>query len=189
LIVDEVQSGVGRTGKWWAVEHFGIEPDIVCAAKGIASGIPFGAMIARESVVSWPRGAHGNTYGGNPVACAASLATLELIEREYMLNAAKMGQYIMDALEEIQMRHPNIGQIRGKGLMIGVDLVKDRDTKEPYKKLRDCVEKLSFQRGLLIMGCGQSAIRFAPPLNISKSQADDGLIIFEESITKAEKET
>ena len=188
LIVDEVQSGVGRTGKWWAIEHSGVEPDIVCAAKGIASGMPFGAMIARKSVVTWPNGAHGNTYGGNPIACAASLATLELIENEYMQNAAEMGEYMMGALEEIQVRHPSMGDVRGKGLMIGVELVKDRETKTPAKYLRDLVEKRTFQHGLLTMGCGPSTIRIAPPLNVSKNEADEGLMIFEEALTKAEKE-
>lgn len=188
LIVDEVQSGVGRTGKWWAVEHFGVEPDIVAAAKGIASGVPFGAMIARKGVVTWPMGAHGNTYGGNPLACAASLATLSLIENEYMANAAEVGAYILDALEEIQMRHPNIGHVRGKGLMIGVELVEDRDTKKPAKHLRDRAEDLAFQRGLVVMGCGPSTIRMAPPLCLTKSEADEGLMIFEEALTLAEKE-
>jgi 4-aminobutyrate aminotransferase len=188
LIVDEVQSGVGRTGKWWAVENFGVEPDIVAAAKGIASGVPFGAMIARKSVVTWPEGAHGNTYGGNPLACAASLATLELIEKEYMANAAEVGGYIMDALEEIAMRHPSIGEVRGRGLMIGVELVKDRETKYPAYHLRDRMEELAFKHGLLMMGCGKSSVRIAPPLSLTKSEADEGLMIFEEVLSKAEKE-
>ncbi len=188
LIADEVQSGVGRTGKWWAIEHFGVEPDIVAAAKGIASGVPFGAMIARKSVVTWPEGAHGNTYGGNPLACAASLATLELIENEYMANAAAVGEYMMDALEEIQARHPSIGEVRGRGLMIGVELVKDRASKYPAYDLRDRVEELTFKHGLLMMGCGKSSMRFAPPLCLTQSEADEGLMIFEEALTKAEKE-
>ncbi len=139
LIVDEVQSGMGRTGKWWAIEHFGVEPDIVTSAKGIASGLPLGACIARESVMQWPRGTHGNTYGGNPISCAASLATIELLEEGYLANAAEVGQYTMDALEEIQMRHPSIGDVRGKGLMIGVEFVKDKSTKEP-NKVEDLVD-------------------------------------------------
>ena len=118
LIVDEVQSGMGRTGKWWAIEHFGVEPDIVCTAKGIASGVPMGATIARENIMTWPKGAHGNTFGGNPLACAAALATIDLIEKEYLQNAAQMGEYTMDALQEIKMRHPTIGDVRGLGLMI-----------------------------------------------------------------------
>lgn len=188
LIVDEVQSGVGRTGKWWAVENFGVEPDIVAAAKGIASGMPFGAMIARQSVVTWPMGAHGNTYGGNPLACAACLATLDLIENEYMGNAAEVGAYMLDALAEIQARHPSIGDVRGKGLMIGVELVKDRQTKTPAKHLRDRAEELAFQHGLIVMGCGLSTIRMAPPLCLTKAEADEGLMIFEEALTLAEKE-
>jgi 4-aminobutyrate aminotransferase len=188
LIADEVQSGVGRTGKWWAIEHFGVEPDIVCSAKGIASGVPFGAMIARQSVVTWPMGAHGNTYGGNPLACAASLATIDLIENEYMANAAEVGAYMQDALEEIQMRHPQIGQVRGKGLMIGVELVEDAETKKPAKHLRDRTEELAFEHGLVVMGCGASTIRMAPPLCLTKAEADEGLTIFEEALTLAEKE-
>ncbi len=188
LIVDEVQSGVGRTGKWWAIEHTGVEPDIVASAKGIASGVPFGAMIARKSVVTWPMGAHGNTYGGNPLACAAALATIDLIEKEYMANAAEVGQHMMDALEEIQMRHPKIGQVRGRGLMIGVELVEDRESKKPAKHLRDRTEELAFEHGLVVMGCGASTIRIAPPLCLTKSEADEGLMIFEEVLTLAEKE-
>jgi 4-aminobutyrate aminotransferase len=188
LMVDEVQSGMGRTGKWWAIEHFGIEPDIVTAAKGIASGMPLGACIARQSVMDWERGSHGNTYGGNPLACAAALATLELIQDEYLANAAEVGQYTIDALEEIQARHPSIGDVRGIGLMIGVDFVKDRKSKEPAKELADRVVDLAFERGLLTLGCGKSVIRVAPALSISKTEVDEGLTIFEEALTLAEKE-
>lgn len=188
LIADEVQSGVGRTGKWWAIEHFDVEPDIVCLAKGIASGMPLGAMVARESVVTWPEGAHGNTYGGNPVACAAALATIDLIEESYMQNAAEQGEYMMDALEELMARHPSMGQVRGRGLMIGVELVKDRGTKEPAKRLRDRVTELAFERGLLIMGCGESTLRFVPPLSISQEEVDEGLVLFEEALATAEKQ-
>ena len=188
LIADEVQSGVGRTGKWWAIEHFGVEPDIVCIAKGIASGVPMGAIVARKSVMTWPEGAHGNTYGGNPIACAASLATLELVEKEYMRNAAEVGQYTLEALEEIQARHPAIGQVRGKGLMIGVDLVKDRETREPAHDLRERVVEKAFERGLLLMGCGPSTLRIAPSLSISRSEIDEGLMIFEEALAVAARE-
>ena len=187
LIADEVQSGMGRTGKWWAIEHFGVEPDIVCSAKGIASGMPLGAMIARKSVMTWPKGAHGNTYGGNPIACAASLATIDLIEKEYLQNAVEVGQYAMDALEEIQMRHPSIGQVRGKGLMIGVDFVKDPQTREPASALRSRVEELGFENGLLLLGCGKSTIRLAPPLSISTAEIDEGLKIFDYVIGLAER--
>ncbi len=188
LILDEVQSGMGRTGKWWAIEHFGVEPDIITAAKGIASGMPLGACIARKSVMDWELGTHGNTYGGNPISCAASLATIDLIEKEYLKNAKEVGEYTMDALTEIQARHPSIGDVRGKGLMIGVEFVKNRETKEPAKKLTDRVVDLAFERGLLTLSCGQSVIRIAPPLSISKSEADEGLAMFEDALTQAEKE-
>ena len=188
LIMDEVQSGMGRTGKWWAIEHFGVEPDIVTAAKGIASGMPLGACIARQSVMDWERGSHGNTYGGNPISCAAALATFELINDEYLANAADVGQYTMDALEEIQARHPSMGDVRGRGLMIGVEFVQDRNTKEPAKELCDRIVELAFERGLLTLGCGKSVIRIAPALSINKSEIDEGLQTFEEAITLAEKE-
>ncbi len=188
LIVDEVQSGMGRTGKWWAIEHFGVEPDILTAAKGIASGMPLGACVARKSVMDWERGAHGNTYGGNPLACAASLATIDLIEKEYLQNAATVGEYALDALHELQARHPSIGDVRGKGLMIGVEFVTDRQTKEPAKALTERVVQLAFERGLLLLSCGKSVIRIAPPLSISKSEIDEGLTIFAEALTLAEKE-
>lgn len=188
LILDEVQSGMGRTGKWWAIEHFGIEPDIITSAKGIASGMPLGACIARKSVMTWENGAHGNTYGGNPISCAASLATIDLIEKQYMQNAKEVGEYALDALEEIKARHPSIGDVRGKGLMIGVELVKNRETKEPAKELTHRLTDLAFERGLLTLSCGQSVIRIAPPLSISKSEIDEGLRIFEDALTAAEKE-
>lgn len=188
LIVDEVQSGMGRTGKWWAIEHFGVEPDIVTAAKGIASGMPLGACIARRDIMDWEKGSHGNTYGGNPISCAAALATIDLIENEYMENAATVGQYTLDALTEIQSRHPSIGDVRGIGLMIGVEFVKDRTSKEPAGELTERVVDLAFERGLLMLSCGKSVIRIAPPLSISKSEVDEGLAIFEEAVTLAEKE-
>jgi 4-aminobutyrate aminotransferase len=189
LIADEVQSGMGRTGKWWAIEHFGIEPDIVTAAKGIASGMPLGAAIARKSVMSWPRGAHGNTFGGNPIACAAALATIDLIEQEYLENAAIVGQYAKEALERIAARHPRIGDVRGLGLMIGVEFVKDRKSKAPDEVLRDRLVDLAFERGLILLGCGKSVIRIAPPLCITKTEVDEGLEIFEQALRLAEKET
>jgi 4-aminobutyrate aminotransferase len=188
LIVDEVQSGMGRTGKWWAIEHFGIEPDIVCVGKGIASGIPLGAIIARKSLATWPLGSHGNTYGGNPVACSAALATIDLIQDEYLQNATEVGNYAIDALNEIAVRHPSIGQVRGIGLMIGVEFVKDRSSKEPAHDLREHIVHYAFERGLLTLGCGRSTIRVSPPLSISKREMDDGLEVFEEAITLAEKE-
>ncbi|MBN2387153.1 MAG: acetyl ornithine aminotransferase family protein [Anaerolineales bacterium] len=189
LIADEVQSGMGRTGKWWAIEHFGVEPDIITVAKGVASGMPLGVCMARRSVMTWPRGAHGNTYGGNPIACAAALATIDLIENEYMKNAEVVGQYTNEALQEIAARHPSIGDVRGLGLMIGVEFVKDRQGKEPAEELRDRVVDLAFERGLILLGCGKSVIRFAPPLCITKSEIDDGLKVFEEALQLAEKES
>lgn len=188
LIVDEVQSGMGRTGKWWAIEHFGVEPDIVCAAKGIASGMPLGATIAREHIMTWPKGAHGNTYGGNPLACAAALATIDLIDRIYLQNASEIGEYTLDALEELMGRHPSIGEVRGKGLMIGVEFVRNRETKEPAEKLRDQIVELSFRMGLLLLGCGKSTIRFAPPLCVTREEVDKALMIFDEAISTYERE-
>ncbi len=188
LIADEVQSGMGRTGKWWGIENFGTEPDIVCAAKGIASGVPLGAMIARKRIMDWPKGSHGNTYGGNPIACAAALATINLLETEYMQNAVVVGEYTHDALDEIAVRHPSIGQVRGIGLMLGVEFVKNNSPRYPAEKLRDRVVDLSFERGLLLLGCGKSTIRFSPPLCITREEVDEGLMIFEEAVSMAEKE-
>jgi 4-aminobutyrate aminotransferase len=188
LICDEVQSGMGRTGKWWAIEHFDVEPDIITVAKGIASGMPLGACIARREIMDWEKGTHGNTYGGNPIACAAALATIELIEDEYMQNATEVGQYTIDALEEIQARHPSMGDVRGLGLMIGVEFVKDRKTKEPAADLTESIVNHAFERGLLTLSCGKSVIRIAPPLSISKSEVDEGLEIFEQAVTLAETE-
>ncbi len=187
LIADEVQSGMGRTGKWWAIQNFGVEPDIVCVGKGVASGIPLGAIIARKSVATWPIGSHGNTYGGNPIACAAALETIDLIKNQYMQNAADVGQYAIDALNEIAVRHPSVGQVRGIGLMIGVEFVMDRQSKEPAHDFRDTVVDLAFERGLLTLGCGKSTIRVSPPLSVSKSEIDDGFKVFEEAIALAEK--
>lgn len=192
IIVDEVQAGMGRTGKWWAIEHHGIEPDIITSAKGIASGMPLAAIIARKSIMdSWIPGSHGNTFGGNPVSCAASLATIDLLEgmngeRGFVENAAEVGQYILDALEEIAPRHPSIGQIRGYGMMIGIELVKDQATKEPAKKLRDDVVSHAFNHGLLILGCGTSTIRFMPPLMMDKAMADEALQKFDATLTDVE---
>src|SRR5512136_1214169 len=188
LIADEVQCGMGRTGKWWAIEHFDVEPDILTVAKGIASGLPLGACIARKSVMDWPRGAHGNTYGGNPLSCAAALATIDLIENEYMENARIVGTYTIDALHEIMARHPSIGDVRGLGLMIGMEFVKDRKSKVPAESLSNRIVDLAFERGLILLSCGKSVIRIAPPLSISKKEIDEGLGIFEEAVSLAEKE-
>jgi 4-aminobutyrate aminotransferase len=188
LIADEVQAGIGRTGKWWSIQNFGVEPDIVTSAKGIASGMPLGAMIARKSIVTWPKGTHGNTFGGNPLACAAALATLDLIENEYLDNAAVVGEFILEKLKKMQKQHPSIGDVRGIGLMIGVEFVTDRTTKTPATELRNRVEHLAFERGLLTLGCGRSVIRISPALCITKEEAEEGLAIFEDAISVAEKE-
>jgi 4-aminobutyrate aminotransferase len=187
LIADEVQSGMGRTGKWWGIQNFGAEPDIVCIAKGIASGVPLGAMIARKQIMDWPRGSHGNTYGGNPIACAAALATIDLLENEYMENAQTVGTYALDCLAEIASRHPSIGQVRGLGLMLGVEFVKNRSPRHPDEALRDQVVDLAFERGLLLLGCGKSTVRFSPPLCVTAEEIDEGLLIFEEAIAIAEQ--
>lgn len=182
LIFDEIQSGMGRTGRLWACEHDGVAPDILLTAKGLGSGLPIGAIIAREPVMTWPRGSHGTTFGGNPVACAAALATLDLLDEGLMANAAHMGERLMAGLQQLQGRHPRIGDVRGRGLMIGVELVKDPATKEPDGDLAHALEQLAFTRGLLLLGCGKSVIRVAPPLVLSEHDVDEGLRIFGECL-------
>jgi 4-aminobutyrate aminotransferase len=189
LIVDEVQSGIGRTGRWFAVEHWGVEPDMVTMAKGIASGMPMGAFSGRESIMSmWSAGAHGNTYGGNPVSTAAALATLRLIEEEGMLeNAARMGRLMQEQVRDMMERHPSIGQVRGKGLMVGVELVADRVTKEPAKQVVKDLLQVAFAHGLLLLPCGVSTIRCMPPLNVSPEIVEEGLLIFDQALSEAEE--
>ena len=189
LIVDEVQSGIARTGKWWGIEHEGIEPDIVCFAKGVSSGMPIGGILARASVMDWAPGAHGSTFGGNPVAAVSALATLNVIEKEGLNErAATMGQHIMDALAEIQMRHPSMGDVRGRGMMIGVEIVEDKETKARAHDLRDLIITKSFENGLLLLPCGNNTVRFAPALNIPENFVEDGLKLFEQAMTEAEAE-
>jgi len=171
LVADEVQSGMGRTGRTWAMEHWGVEPDIVLAGKGIASGLPLGAMIAREDLMTWTTGMHGSTYGGNPLSCAAALVTFELIESELAGNAAKVGSALLDGLQALAARHPIIEDVRGLGLMIGVEF--------PDHDVADAVEKASFRRGLLVLGAGDSAVRMSPPLVVRPDQAETALGIFE----------
>ncbi len=184
LVADEVQSGIGRTGKWFAVEHWGVVPDIVCVAKGIASGVPLGAMVARKDLVTWGPGAHGNTYGGNPLAAVAALETIRLVKEGLMENAAELGAYALERLRRMQGRHPSIGDVRGKGLMIGVELVKGDG--EPAKELRDDVVLRAFRKGLLILGAGLNVVRIAPPLVIDRETLDLGLDIFEQALAEAE---
>jgi len=186
LVVDEVQSGFGRTGKMFAIEHWGIEPDIIALAKGIASGLPLGAMIARESVMDWVPGSHANTFGGNPVACAASMATMDLLEEGLIENAAKVGAYMLDKLQAMQARHDTIGDVRGKGLMIAAELVHDKASKKPALELRNQIVQAGYERGMLVLGCGKNSIRFSPALMVSQDDVDEALGIFEEALTACE---
>lgn len=181
LVVDEVQSGMGRTGKFFAVEHDGIVPDIICVAKALGGGLPLGAIIARKRIMSWERGSHTSTFGGNPVACEAGLATIEVIEKEgLMRNATEQGSYIQDRLRRLQRRCQLIGEVRGRGLMIGVELVRNQQTKERAESERDRVVREAFRHGLLVLPCGRNAIRVSPPLSISREEVNQGLAVLEE---------
>ena len=188
LVADEIQMGVGRTGKWFSIEHWGVAPDITVVAKGIASGMPLGAMVARKDLMDWPSGAHATTFGGNPVSCAAAAATIQVIEEEGLLqNAERMGLRVQRSLKEMQSRHPSIGDVRGKGLAVGAELVRDPETKEPASELRDQVVKKAFAKGLLLLGCGSSTLRFMPALTIDADTVDEGMAIFEEVLSAAER--
>ena len=178
LVADEIQTGFGRTGKMFACEHWGVEPDILCVAKGIASGLPLGAMIARSDISSWTPGTHGSTFGGNPVACAAALATIELLENGLVRNAAEVGAYLKERLVELKEKHPAMSDVRGLGLMIGVELAKSDSARTPDSQLRDQVMRRAFEKGLLLLGCGESTIRFCPPLIVTKDEADTAVEIF-----------
>jgi 4-aminobutyrate aminotransferase len=180
LVADEIQSGLGRTGKMFACEHFGIEPDMILLAKGIASGMPLAAVIARDDVMKWNSGGHGSTFGGNPVSCAAALATLDLIEGGLAENAARVGAHLKKGLEDLQTRHPVIGDVRGLGLMLAIDLVKDRDSREPAPEEQERVLLRAFEKGLIMLGCGSSAIRMATPLTVSEQEVDRALEILDE---------
>ena len=182
LIVDEVQSGMGRTGKWFAIEHANVEPDLVATAKGIASGLPLGVVIARSALMSWPPGAHASTFGGNPLACAAAMATIRLIRERLMQNAADVGAHLLAGVRSLMDKHAVIGDVRGRGLMIGVELVRDRRTKERATRERDRVVRECFNRGLLVLGAGQNAIRLSPPLILTKDQADTAIRILDEAL-------
>jgi 4-aminobutyrate aminotransferase len=188
LIVDEIQSGIGRTGKWWAMEHTGVKPDIVCTAKGLGSGFPIGAIITHKDVMNnWVPGAHASTFGGNPVACAAALATLEVIEQEGLLeNAASVGGYALERLERFRQNHPSISRVEGRGLMIGVEFSDPNG--QPLNEFRDEIEAQCYLNGLLMLGCGASTVRIAPPLMINQETMSDGLDIFEQVIATLEEE-
>jgi 4-aminobutyrate aminotransferase len=182
LVFDEIQSGMGRTGRMFACEHFGAVPDILTLAKGIASGMPLSATVARAEVMSWKPGSHASTFGGNPVCVSAALATIELLEQELIDNAARIGAHLMARMREWPVRFPIVGQVRGLGLMIGFEFVRDQATKERAPELRDRIEKLAFDRGLLVLGCGPNSIRLCPPLVITKDQADFAIDTLEECL-------
>jgi 4-aminobutyrate aminotransferase len=176
LIFDEVQSGIGRTGRMFACQHWGVTADIMTLAKGLATGLPLGLVVARRRhMQKWKRGAHGNTFGGNPLCCAAALATLDLVEREYAANAAAVGEYFLQRLRELQGRFPCIGEVRGKGLMIGMELVTDRTTREPARSLCEALLTRAFHHGLLLLSCGMSTVRFIPPLMVNRGHVDEAL--------------
>jgi 4-aminobutyrate aminotransferase len=183
LVLDEVQSGIGRTGKMFASEHWNVHGDIVCLAKGIANGLPLGAIVARDKVMDWPSGSHASTFGGNPVACAAALATLSLVQTRYRANAERRGREFLAALGTLARRHPPIREVRGRGLMIGVEIATG-DAPDPA--LRDRIIELAFRRGLLLLPCGPSTIRFCPPLCLTGRQVEVGLELFEAALTEAE---
>jgi 4-aminobutyrate aminotransferase len=183
-IADEVQSGMGRTGRMFASEHFGVVPDIVCLAKGIASGMPLGAIIARAEIMDWGPGSHASTFGGNPVSCVAALETIKLLEEELMANARTVGRHLKGRLVELMGKHRLVGDVRGLGLMIGMELVRDRATKEAASTERDEIVQLCFRRGLLLLGCGMSTLRFCPPLVITKEQADVAVDILDDVLGK-----
>jgi 4-aminobutyrate aminotransferase len=187
LVADEVQSGMGRTGKWWAVDHAGVEPDMICVAKGIASGMPLSALIAKAEVMDWKPGAHASTFGGNPVAVAASLATVGVLEREAIANAARIGELIFRQTADWRERHKSVGDIRGKGLMIGIEFVRDQKTKERAPELRNRVIQGAFYKGLLVLGAGENSLRLAPALIIDEEQAEFAIETLDACISEAER--
>jgi 4-aminobutyrate aminotransferase len=187
LIFDEVQCGMGRTGRMWACQHTGAAPDILITAKGIASGLPLSVMVARADLMDWPPGAHASTFGGNPIACAAALETIRLLEEKYIVNAARVGEYILGKIQNWPAKYALVGNVRGRGLMIGIELVKDKKTREPYPEARQKIVRQAFEQGLLILGCGESTIRLMPPLVVEKKHADAALKILERALAEAEK--
>ena len=188
LVADEVQSGAGRTGKWWAIEHTGVQPDIVCMAKGIASGMPLGVCMTRAEIMNWKPGSHASTFGGNPVSIAAALATIDILQREGIANAGKIGEKMLGELRAWPARHPIVGDVRGRGLMIGIEIVKNQQSREVAGAWRDRIVELAFERGLLILGCGETSIRLAPPLILHENEAAVALEILEECVSQVESE-
>ena len=188
LVDDEVQSGMGRTGRMFALDHAGVKADIVAMAKGIASGMPLGVAAARGDLMTWPAGTHASTFGGNPVSCAAALVTLKLLKDSLIANAAAVGAYLKDGLTSLMARHPLVGDVRGRGLMIGVELVRDRQTKERATDERNRVVKAAFERGLLVLGAGSNTVRFSPPLVLTRADAETAVRIFEDALEEVESE-
>jgi len=186
FVADEVQSGMGRSGKMFAIEYSGVEPDMMAVAKGIASGMPLGVAVARSGLMSWPPGAHASTFGGNPVSCAAALATIKLLKERLVANAAEVGAHLKNGIAALMEKHRLIGDVRGRGLMIGIELVRDRQTKERATDERDAVVNAAFARGLLVLGAGKNAIRFSPPLVLTREQADVAVRIFDEALAEVE---
>ncbi len=183
LVADEVQSGAGRTGKWWAIQHTGVEPDIICNAKGLASGMPLGIMMSKAEIMDWVPGSHASTFGGNPVSIAAALATMDVLEREGIKNAEVVGRYMMNRLAKWPVELDLVGDVRGRGLMIGVEIVTDKKEKTQGGVERDRIVELAFERGVLLLGCGPNTIRIAPPLIVTKEQADIAMDVLEECIS------
>ena len=188
LVADEVQSGAGRTGKWWAMQHSGVEPDIVCMAKGIASGMPLGVCMSKAEIMDWVPGSHASTFGGNPVSLAAALATFDILKREAIDNAATVGARMLERLQGWKKSHALVGDVRGRGLMIGIELVKNKETRESATELRNRVEMVAFEKGLVILGCGETSIRLCPPLIVTEDEATVALDILEDALTQVEKE-
>jgi 4-aminobutyrate aminotransferase len=183
-----VQSGVARTGKWWAIEHSGVHPDIVCIAKGIASGMPLGIVISKAEIMDWVPGSHASTFGGNPVCIAAALATLDVIEKEGLLrNATEVGNHMLNRMKDWPKKHKLVGDVRGRGLMIGVEIVADKETKAYGGPERDRIVEAAFHKGILFLGCGPSTVRIAPPLIVTKDEADVAIDALEESISEVER--
>ena len=186
LIFDEVQSGVGRTGRMWACQHWDVQPDILTSAKGLGSGLPIGAFIAKQKIMAqWPRGAHGNTYGGNPLSCAAAIATLDLVSSQYAANAAKVGEHFMGRLRELQRDYPCIGEVRGRGLMIGMELIEPGDERTPARGLIERLVTRAFHNGLLLLSCGVSTLRFMPPLCVTAAEVDEAMVLLRRALDEA----